>query len=67
MSIIWDISMSNLRVRALESPYYFMNESLMDPIQYWCWNNMPNTKRISFDTFQFDTADNMTCFLLKWG
>jgi|TARA_R110000868_G_C10755920_1_gene753575 hypothetical protein len=67
MQIIWVIDVPKLKVRAVDSPYYFMNESLMDPVQDWCWTNMPNAKRISFDTFQFDTEANMTWFLMKWG
>lgn len=42
------------------------NEITMDPVQHWCWQTGVG-KRMSFDTFQFKTDEEITMFLLRWS
>ena len=42
------------------------NESTMDPIQAWSVRNHCGV-RISFDTWQFKSNDEITMFLLRWS
>lgn len=49
------------------NPGYAFNEQTMDPIQHWCWQTMPDTKRMSFDTFRFVREEDITAFLLRWS
>jgi len=44
---------------------YGLNEEDMDPIQTWCQENGCGV-RLSFDLFRFNTAAEVTAFLLKW-
>ena len=49
------------------NPGYVLNESLMDPVQVWCWDTIPTATRMSFDTFKFEREEDITAFLLKWS
>lgn len=49
------------------NPGYILNESLMDPIQHWCWETMPTVKRTAFNTFRFRREEDITAFLLRWS
>ena len=46
---------------------YGLKESDMDPIQEWCYQNLPGSKRLSFDTFIFANDQQITIFLLRWA
>ena len=48
-------------------PGFGFSEGDMDPIQEWCWTNMPTVKRMSFDTWLFKSEKQITMFLLKWS
>jgi len=49
------------------NPGYVLNESIMDPVQQWCWAHMPTARRMSFDTFRFESEDEIILFLLRWS
>jgi hypothetical protein len=49
------------------SANFGFSEEDMDPIQHWCWTNMPTVKRMSFDTFLFKSEKQITMFLMKWS
>jgi hypothetical protein len=48
------------------NPGLGLNERDMDPIHQWSRENNCGT-RVSFDTWQFRTDEEMTVFLLRWA
>ena len=46
---------------------YGLNESDMEPIHEWCADVGLPAVRISFDTWRFRSAEEMTAFLLRWS
>jgi hypothetical protein len=49
------------------NPGYILNESIMDPVQQWCWNTMPTVRRTAFNSFRFEREEDITAFLLRWS
>jgi hypothetical protein len=44
-----------------------LNESDMEPIEAWLRENIPTSRRISFDTWLFKQDKHVTMFLLRWS
>ena len=62
-----DLTVINQTFSDYSNPGYILNEELMDPVQHWCWEYLPEAKRMSFDTFRFSKEQDITAFLLKWS
>lgn len=63
----------NLRAEPAHEPDYSnpgfhmgLHEAEMDEIQVWCWETGIG-RRMSFDTWQFNSTSDITAFLLKWS
>jgi hypothetical protein len=46
---------------------YGLNENDMTPIDNWVNENLPGTRRLSFDTWLFKSDKHVTMFLLMWS
>ena len=68
--ILWEkVSNNKLRAYTEVAPRGFevgLREEDMDPIQQWSSENNCGV-RISFDTWKFKSAKQITMFLLKWS
>jgi len=62
-----ELSIAHYTFADYSNPGLIINEALMDPIQQWCWETIPSAKRMSFDTFKFESEADITIFLLMWG
>ena len=66
--VLWQ-RLPGLKLKAYHdgSANFGFSEEDMDPIQHWCWANMPTVKRMSFDTWLFKSEKQITMFLMKWS
>ncbi len=66
--VLW-MRLPGLKIKAYHdgSANFGFSEDDMDPIQEWCWTNMPSVKRLSFDTWLFASEKQITMFLMKWS
>lgn len=67
VKILWKRKGLSLTAYTEDGQLRGLRDADMDEVQKWVWDTMPETKRMSFDTWHFKKAKHITMFLMRWS